>query len=384
MTVYKTFFIVSALFNPIAQASFLDGYFTAPGLNVNVRKLTYFQATKPSDITKQLAVYSDVPERVFENQLRIDMDYQNDYFNIGLKPRGQFSFQSWNTGPLAGNDDTGSDFYFYEWWVRLSSNDAFSVEYALQNLQWGPSFLVSPSNPFDSRNGKDNPIQELPKAAYYAKAIWAPSTAWTVSGIANTSKGNKEYDRDFAPTYALKSDFIGSDLYGSLILSYGVQKRCSRLGFFGNYTLSDRWLAYIEGAMTKGDPEVLLGSAYTTDSGPTVGLEYFYNGGGVSSPDISYLIRGGGSKVDWREAFLLKNYVLLQVYDKNVVGNLDYLLRFVFSPNDDSKAINLQLNWGLTESMNLFGIGTASIGDKNTEFGVRGAYQFMLGIELFL
>jgi hypothetical protein len=36
------------------------------------------------------------------------------------------------------------------------------LSYGRENLQWGPSYLFSPSNPFFHDNGRSNPKKEIP------------------------------------------------------------------------------------------------------------------------------------------------------------------------------------------------------------------------------
>ena len=73
-----------------------------------------------------------------------------------------------------------------EWFFRYRLTDRFFASYGRENLQWGPSFLISPSNPFIERNGKNNPYLEVP-GLDYAKINWIVDSSWSAQLIANTA-----------------------------------------------------------------------------------------------------------------------------------------------------------------------------------------------------
>ena len=54
-------------------------------------------------------------------------------------------------------DDTSesdTDAYINEWRLRFRVSDQFFLSLGRENLQWGPSLLLSPSNPFNSGNNR--------------------------------------------------------------------------------------------------------------------------------------------------------------------------------------------------------------------------------------
>ena len=62
------------------------------------------------------------------------------------------------------------------------------VSYGRENLQWGPSFLFSPSNPFFQDNGRRNTYLEVP-GMDFGRLVFIPASAWAISFIANTGEG---------------------------------------------------------------------------------------------------------------------------------------------------------------------------------------------------
>jgi len=359
------------------------------GLSWNLRNLTYYQTQKPSDAVAFSPAASDYPNQVVENDLRLDVNYSHGPLLIGLKPRAELFWQSWRDGLRANDSDTGGKLYFYEWLVRLNANNKLFAEYGLQNLQWGPSTLLSPSNPFDQRNGKDNIYKESVAGADYARMVWVPSSSWTVSAIANVDKGNKDYYRKYFNTYALKIDYQFQDGYVSLIGSYRdisnepsiVDYPKTRVGYYAGYNLTDSLLSYVEGSLAKDDTEALIGASYTTDLGPTLGMEYYFNGGGEKTPANHDLLALAFNHREWRELFFGKNYLLLQAYQKNIFGSFDYVLRWIKNLDDQSNQFNIQTEYGLFDRLSLFGVASINTGSEGSELTAVRDYQIMAGVE---
>jgi hypothetical protein len=370
-----------------AWAEIIGQDLLAGDLRWTARNLTYTLLQQPSDTARDLGFSSNYPENVIQNDLRVDLSWARGPVRIGLKPRADLFWQSWTSGPRSGQDEASADLYFYEWSGRVSLSEKVQAEYGLINLQWGPSFLLSPSNPFDSRNGESNPKLELPPAADYGLVTWFPTSAWTITLIANVDEGRKGYLQEFHPTYALKVDYVFRDGYASLIASYrdepdrdSDEPTNTRLGYYAGYNLTDRLLGYVEGSSSEHDSENLLGLSYTTPLGPTMVLEYFHNSNGSDGDIRQLLLRP--DEVDWREALFRKNYLLLQAYQRNLWGRFDYVLRWVTSPDDDSHSANVQLDLGVSDMVTLFTVATTSIGDDGDESVAARDYQVMAGIEV--
>ena len=379
----QTLLILTAMIPAPLWAGSFDISWVTDGLKWNVRNLTYIQFQEPSTLAVNSGASADLPERVIENDLRADLSYTRGPLTVGLKPRANVFSQSWNSGARSGEEESSGDLYFYEWLVRASVGDRGFVEYGLQNLQWGPSFLLSPSNPFDERNGKENPYKELPESADYARLIWVPSASWTISAIANVGEGRKDYPQQFHDTYALKVDYQFQDGYASLITSYRDDDLSEnlRVGYYAGYNFSDRILGYFEGSSSDRDTQTLIGGSYTTDLGPTIGMEYFFNSSGDRSTDIRELYVKARYDLDWRTALVRQNYVLIQAYQQDLFGSLDYVLRWVANTDDKSNLVNIQLKYGLSQRLSLFTVATLNSGADDSELAAVREYQVMGGVE---
>lgn len=161
--------------------------------------------TEQLDFTMKILAYGLKTEPVLEGvnegnefevaDYRLQTDVRPDFFitagilTAGIKPR----FNIWREKIEADGEtkyETDSDLYVNEWLIRLALNPNLFASYMREDLQWGPSYLLSPSNPFHSNNGQNNPKQEVPGMDYLTM-VWSPSMEWTVSLIANVDNGRR-------------------------------------------------------------------------------------------------------------------------------------------------------------------------------------------------
>ena len=365
------------------------------------------------------ALYQDVEESGLNpyNVLgiprqRLQMDLQPDFYltlnrlELEFKPRAALYHQSWDDGIFEYKDSEGdSDVYVNEWLARLRLTDAFFVSGGRENLQWGPSYLLSPSNPFYRNNGRNNPSLELP-GMDYLRAVWIPSTSWTLSLIANVDEGQADI-RDFEPVYAMKLDFTGEEKYFSLIGAYREDED-PEVGFFGGMTLSEALLGYTEGRLSAEEDavDILGGASYTFLSGATASLEYFHQGSGCTREPIEDCVitaslykeledRFGDfdgtldqllDEIDDLDldfesvAFIRKNYLLLQYAKPRIWDTLSLTLRWIYNIDDTSSRTVGIVNYELSDHFEIFAVGNLYLGDDDTEYGSLLNHSMMAGV----
>lgn len=141
-----------------------------------------------------------LPEWNFNSQARLDFNASYGPAAFFIKPRFVAEELRWEEGEKDGDSESDTDAYINEWQLQLSLADELIVSYGRENLQWGPSYLFSPSNPFIEDNGQNNPKREVP-GMDFAKAIWIPSREWSVSLIANTGEGEADISRSIDSEY---------------------------------------------------------------------------------------------------------------------------------------------------------------------------------------
>jgi hypothetical protein len=420
-------FMVASVWCPFAA---LAGS-TGERFSMDFRALTYGILQEPSYSTQNPRNnFLQVPRYLGNLELRPDMRFNLDPVDLMAKPRMRLEYSAW-TG--AGIRERGSkwddDWYVNEWLARLKVRENLFVSYGRENLQWGPSFLFSPSNPFFPDNGRRNPYLEVP-GSDFARLVWIPESSWTLSFIANTDEDrNKPIGPDpFEQTYAAKIDYAGRENYASLILSHR-ERSGNTAGFLGGWTVSDAVLLYGEGAVSEGGralypdrdrsplgasmrqidkdstaltPVLLVGGSYTFESKGTMTLEYAQNSQGYSDAQAERyyaLRRRAASALNSRGMmsglaqmtlgqtaatglkFLRKNYLLLQYTQSNIRNVLDLTFRWTQNLDDGSCQFTTLVTYSLGDHMELFSVGTVDGGGKNTEFGSIIDYQWMVGIK---
>jgi hypothetical protein len=364
-----------------------------------------------------------------ELEVRPDVRLTLWRFEFGVKPRFTLAGRVWDTSQRAGDSEVDTEVFVQEWLARVKLTEQLFVSYGRENLQWGPAWLFSPSNPFFRDNGRLNSKREVP-GMDFARVVWLPGGAWTLSLIANVDEGRQEFRAvDFQKTYALRLDYVGSAAYVSLIPSYQEGERV-RLGWFGGWTATDALLVYAEGTVSPGSPArypvparnpfgstlvalhddstalastILLGASYTFAAGPTLSGEYVYNSPGYSSTQAEAyyrlrqqaaeaLPRGGplgnlarltlSQTADTGLRLLRRHYVLVQYVHSNIQDALNLTLRWTQNLDDRSGQFNYTVEYLLGNSVQLFAVGMVNVGGQHTEFRTFLDYQIMVGVEL--
>jgi hypothetical protein len=402
------------------------------GFSADLRIMTYGIIQEPANSTQNPDNnFLQLPHYTANLELRPDLRLNLEPLELSAKPRARLEFDIWQEGSRQGDTQWKSDLYVNEWLARLKARENLFVSYGRENLQWGPSFLFSPSNPFFQDNGRSNPFLEVP-GMDFARVVWLPHSLWTASFMVNTDEGrNMLLGPDpFEKTYALKVDYTGRENYASIILSQKDYKKT--LGFFGGWTISDAVLLYGEGSMAQGsnalypqndmspfgasmqkihqdDPDIkpiiLVGGSYTLEAAGTFSLEYAYNAPGYNSDEaeIYYALRrnaaaafnmGGmsgalgqmtlGQTINPGLKFLRKNYAMLQYLQSNIKNKIEIFTRWTQNLDDGSCQASAYMTYSLGNHFELFSLGVVGGGGRDTEFGSLLNYQLMFGLKYTL
>ncbi|MBN1849777.1 MAG: hypothetical protein JW932_14465 [Deltaproteobacteria bacterium] len=398
------------------------------GLNLSLRFLTFGTYQDIADSTQNPENdFLKVPRYLADLDLRPDAGLHFRRWDLNIKPRMNLQYKAWEDGTQKGEDDREDDWFINEWLCRLRVMDNFFTSYGRENLQWGPSFLFSPSNPFFSDNGRTNPKKELP-GMDFARLVWLPNMEWTISLIMNMDEGRQEFTAwDFQKTYALKLDHMAPSGHAGLILAHQEEGR-EKIGVFGGWTTSDALLLYGDAGFSEGshalypvednntlfgvsmqakDQEskawkgsAVLGGAYTFLAGPTLTVEYLYNGLGYNDEQanryfqlrqnafdayVSHL--WGLSRMTLSQTadpglrFLRQNYAMLQYRQNNIRDKINLSLSWIQNLDDDSARFIANVDCYTGDHIEVFTIGSVNTGDKDTEFRTILDSFLMIGLE---
>jgi hypothetical protein len=353
------------------------------GFSARISLLGFGIATQPVDSGLNPNNILHIPRYQLELDLRPDLALNFRQLELSVKPRFELRWRQWEDGIPQGDSTTDVPVFVQEWLARYRLINQLFVSYGRENLQWGPSYLLAPSNPFNRDNGQNNPRQEVP-GLDYGRVVWIPSSHWTVSFIANTDRGRQDLIQDFNKTYAIKLDYTTEKKYFSLIPS-SQEGGKSRIGFFGGWTVSDALLLHIEGSVLLnelGDTAILVGGAYTLELGPTIAIEFYHDGEGCRQEDIALCFRLGlvNTKPP-ADPLIRQNYLLVQYAHSRVWDTtFNVTLRWIRDLNDDSDRIIGIFEYDLSDHTQLFVIGNFDTGTKQTEFGGLVHYSVMAGV----
>jgi hypothetical protein len=373
--------------------------------------------------------FFQIPRYGADLELRPDARLNFRRLSVSVKPRGNLEWVTWEDGARAGDKDLEDDWFINEWLARIRVTQGLFVSYGRENLQWGPSYLFSPSNPFFKDNGRSNPKREVP-GMDFARLVWLPGAAWTLSLIANLDEGRQEFFGfvAFERSYALKLDYAGQEGYAGLIFSHREGDR-SRLGAFAGLTATDALLLYGEGTLSRGTsalyPQVadnpfgasmeavedesisiygtvLAGGSYTLEAGPTITAEYLYNSPGYSDDQANafyrlrkrasnaYTLPGpiqGLSRLTLSQTadpglrFLRRNYGMVQYVQNNIKDVCNLTFRWIRNMDDGSGQFIAIVEYYLGDHIQLFSIGGVNYGSSDTELGTILDRHCMIGVE---
>ncbi len=331
-------------------------------IDYNVRLLAYGLLQEPAD---NLQNPEDTVFQISQNKAVLELrpDFAFVYKKIDLSAKPRLRYQ-WEQGEIAESSDTKEtgELFVNEWLARFMVNDRLFLSYGRENLQWGPGWLFSPSNPFFYYNGRLNPELEVP-GKDFARIVYLPDMAWTLSLISNFGNGRAESlsEGGFEKTHAIKVDYTGEAAYGGMIFSHGEEGE-SNAGAFGGWTVSNAMLLYGDLNFSTDEKTALLtGVSYTLESGPTFAFEYVYR---KNNPDS-----------------LNHHTVMLQYHQNEIINRIDLLLRAATNIDDESIQFVANADYIASDHIQLF-LNTIVNSDSDAgEFGRFLDYQVMAGLE---
>ncbi|MEM9824516.1 MAG: hypothetical protein AAF985_25745, partial [Bacteroidota bacterium] len=149
-------------------------------------------------------------------------------------------------------------------------------------------------------------------------------------------------------------------------------------------------------------PVALLGASYTLNAGPTIQLEYLYNGQGyteeefdlftemvASSSLYNFDVTKDLSNINLGRAinpgmpYIRRHYAFVQVNQNDVWDRLNYNLRYIYSFEDQSHQTSALLEWNIGR-VELFTVLFANFGGRDTDLNRLIDSQLMFGAKYAL
>jgi hypothetical protein len=317
-----------------------------------------------------------IPRDTAVLEFRPDFNVKLRQFEFDLKPRFQWARDLTvyaDSLPVSG---TRQQAFVNEGYVRFRIHDRLILSYGRENLQWGPSALLSPSNPFNANNGRNNPNLELP-GLDYARAVLVASPKLTISLIDNTGRGRLDQSERFRKAAAAKVDYTGEATFASVIVSKAKDEP-GRIGAFAGWNVTDALSIRAEGSAGRNDPgsalvrrdrQLLVGTSYTLAAGPTLSAEYFLNQDGCPDLTIRTCLLQRYSLIDPLRPLVRRRYAMLQYVDTKIGGSLNLSTRLIKNLDDNSAQLVISLEYELGQHWQLYAIPTFYHGTRESEFG---------------
>ncbi len=369
--------------------------------------------------------FAQLPDKGMIFTLKPDMLFVYDQWLLRAKPRLEVEYKTFKINETR-TDTSDKKVEIIEFQMQRQLSENLFASYALENLQWGPSFLYSPSNPFFRDNGKKDMVRDL-EGKGFLKLILVQDFSWSTSLIYNTDKGGFN-ESDFEKTLALKIDYSGEQGYAAIILSHTDHKE-TRVGAFGGTTLSDAVIIYGETSLQQGSlalfpvavqgpltwemdavkkdentlyATLLAGIGYTFESGDTMTFEYLYYGQGYDSEEASNFsqlkkdasffyssqsaLSGYGTQLLGKAAgnqldFFRQNYLLVQYLNDDIIDAVDLVSRITYCLDDGSSRLYSSVSFDLNDHMELMLSGMMNTGGPDAAFGAFLDYQIQVAVE---
>jgi hypothetical protein len=349
------------------------------------------------------------------------LNYRCENFLLTTKPR--FNVNNYKNISL----------YFQEFNFEYNINLRFKASIGRIVKEFGTALFINPSNPFFIDAGRVNPKIEIEPMDFIQFNYYC-SNDCKIALLTNLYKGEaKIYNSpffDFRRSYALNIDYYGHSGYLGSILSVSERGKI-HLGYYGQKTINDTFLIWIDGALEYKPDRFyiiegheynylkhdvingrrnnrifvsdIIGISYSFTNGPTLYLEYYFNGKGYNKQDIvlqndifqtsneynfdvtkDLSNRNLGRIINNGMMYDLKNYIFSQLSQNEVFGRLNYSIRYFYSMNDCGNQLSSLIEYDLTNYLQLFSTNLINFGMSKTDFRQLINYQVMFGISVYI
>lgn len=336
-------------------------------------------------------------------EARLDIKFASPGLRLTLRP---ILSRQWH------GDDPGDEGYLSQWQLRATLSETLSLGLGREVMNWGPAQFRSPSSPFYFDNGRGDPTREL-SGVDAVKLAWTPDAEHAVSLAYVQDTGHASDATDpWRATWLLKGEWRGDDWTGGLALAK-AEGRAPFVGAYGQWTLSEAWLAYTEAAASTQaralrspadtaqpfevrdesarQASVLLGAAHSFANGQSLNLELLSHGQGYTPAEaVAYFARAATDPaqaalaLSRRPALLGRRY-LHAVWQSNPLDTGTYW-RLMASHNldDASSQWAAYLDRPINEHLSISLLGVVNTGGPRREFAALSEHALSLGLRFAL
>ncbi|MBX3041335.1 MAG: hypothetical protein KF789_11570 [Bdellovibrionaceae bacterium] len=365
-----------------------------------------------------------VPDSLLIMEIRPEFHYRTESsLEFVLRSR---HLGSYHETRLAGPDEHRSgvdgDSDLSDAFLGWGVTDTLSTTIGLQNYQWGPAEIASPSNVFFHFNNDQRSYYYKEKGRVLARVNWTPRPDWSFILIyepMDNRQPNWVYDREFKPQSAFKIEKQFENPANSVALVAGnMEGRSDYVGEHFNWSPVEGYSLYADLRHQRNEthykPVAALGNfVHLTDTQAAEGnwatlavvgfrfegrtdfrQEFIYNQSGYDKDQWTQVNRS----VTELSPYLLSNlsafsqpglelrsrsysYTSIRIPDLGPRDTISVSARVLASLIQDSGALQLNYEQNLNDEMVLSAETTNFFGQKNTEFRLLKDHQYSIGLK---
>lgn len=366
-----------------------------------------------------------IPENTQQLEIRPDLSYLFlEEHSLTLRTRHFFKLQQINFFEAAPyKEENRSNTDISDFYVSSNVSGFLNTAIGLQNYQWGPAEIFSPSNPYYHFNSSQRSFFYKEKGQVLIRLNWNPNpetNKQSVVLIHQPTSNNETHwmaDQKFSEKSVLKFEMQMENPSNVLAFMVGrLDDKKSFIGEYLNWSPNDTWSFYVdiqhkEGKnyyqpiangfggydMSRVEPDTKNLSTFSV-----LGLRWE---GAVDFRQELIINESGWSDSEWKKSLMsattpgplvmqnLKrfskpglefrtksySYTSLRVSDLGETGDSSFAIRILSSLTQSSSAT--QLNWehNANDRTVLSAEALVFLGDKNTEFTLLSEAQLSLG-----
>ena len=363
----------------------------------------------------------EFPSGHFTSDLRPEMVLKSRFIKYVVRGRALLdstSIELKNPDEKKNKSDTKLDLSDAYADLLLKSN--LSLVFGLQNFQWGPTELISPTNPFFHFNSQQKSFFYKEKGHVLLRVNYNATDNLNYIFISEPISNNDPYwisEKNFGSKLLLKSEytFTGTNYLG-LVIGLGEKQR-PLFGEYFNWTTETGHSIYFDIKHSAGkynfSPEKNLFGLYdmvfqdktgSFQTFSTLGfryegrtdfrVEYIYNSAGLKAEEMKNAI-SAATALSFNLAKNLTHffapglellgqhylYLSLRIPDLGSSNDINLSLRDLISLQDSSQVFQFDFDKGLTDSTVMYAEATYAAGSEKTELTISNIYSFSLGLK---
>lgn len=219
------------------------------------------------------------PESLFQSDLRLNSKYTFESGSrLVFRPRLLLDYKTYPESHPGPDRVTQGKLSLPEGYLEWDADEKTTLAGGLQNYQWGPSELMSPSNPFFHFRPEQRSYNYKEDGRFLLRLNWSPGANWNLIGLVEPiNNGNSFwiYEKKFQPKALIKLERHGENALN--YFGFGAGTMDDRIPFIGeyfNYEIRQGLSIYLDGRQSQGRaqytprlaPDTLYDMVYVRDS----------------------------------------------------------------------------------------------------------------------